>query len=217
VLYHEDQWVLPFDLVTVADLERYLASRDERSAHFLTMVPTIKASIAAKRTEAQQEKPFRVLLRGLLLTDGASEEVVDDTLDDLVQWWKVKNTWCKPLNGAPDEEAKAVREITAECAARRAAAGAPDVTTRMVAAGRQIPGAICVARKRSGQRLAYAPSAWPTTRTFSSTPPPSELTAPSDRPIHGHGCSSAAPLFCTSHGRRTDGTTGTSPPIPTTI
>jgi len=158
VLYPDDAWVLPYDLVTVADLERYLASRDERSEHFLTMVPTIKAALAAKHAEAHQEAPFRVLLRQLLVTQGADQESVDQVLDELVQWWKVKNTWCKPLNGAPEHEAAAVRAITAEYASRRAVAATTDVTERMVAAGRRLPGAICVARKRSGQWFAYTPS-----------------------------------------------------------
>lgn len=154
----EDPWVLPYDLVTVPELERFLASRDERSKHFLTMVPTIKAALAAKRAEAQAEAPFRVLLRGLLLTAGADELTVDQALDDLVHWWKLKNTWSKPLNGEPTHEGKAAREIVTEFKVRQQAAGDLDLAARMVSAGRRIPRAIAVAQNRRGQWFAYAPS-----------------------------------------------------------
>lgn len=154
----DDKWVLPYDLATVPELERFLASREERSKHFLSMVPTIKAALAAKQAEAATEGPFRVLLRGLLLNAGAEDSTVQETLDDLVHWWKVKNTWSKPLNGEPEHEARAAREIVTEAKARQKAKTAPDLTEKMVKAGRQVPDAICVAQNRQGKWFAYAPS-----------------------------------------------------------
>mgnify|MGYP000657423620 CR=1 FL=1 len=152
-----DNWVLPFDLLTVRDLEYFLASREERSRHFLSMVPVLRAALAAKRAEAEAEAPFRVLLRDLLLAEGAEHESVDVLLDDLVTRWKVAKTWSKPLNGEPKHEAKAAREIVAEYRARANQADSGS-TEAMVKAGRTVPGAICVGRTRRNEWFAYAPS-----------------------------------------------------------
>lgn len=151
-----DTWVLPFDLVTVAELEYYLGSRENRSAHFLSMVPTVKAALAAKAAEAEAERPFRDLIGRVLVDDGAELDTVDAVTDDLVHWWKVANAWARPLHGAPEHEARAVRDIVAEHQARRRAAG--DDTDAMIAAGRAVPGVIAVARTRRGQWHAYVPS-----------------------------------------------------------
>lgn len=152
-----DKWVLPFDLTEVKDLEYFLNSREERGKHFLTMVPTVRAALAAKQDEAQTEAPFRVLLGQLLMNEGAEAEAVDALVEDLVHWWKIQRTWCKPLNGEPQHEAKAAREIVAEYRSRRAHE-ADDSAEAMVKTGRRVPGCIAVARNRQGQWFAYAPS-----------------------------------------------------------
>lgn len=152
-----DKFMLAYDLATVAELEGYLRSRDERSSHFLRMVPVVKAALAAKKAEAAEEAPFRVLLRDVLLGEGAEHDRVDDVLEELVHWWKVANLWARPLNGDPQHEAKAIAQIRAEYRARRPAGGA-DVVDRMVAAGRQVPGAIAVAKHRTRGWCAYSPS-----------------------------------------------------------
>lgn len=158
-LYADDDWVLPYDLVTVRELEAYLASREERSKHFLSMVPTIRAALDAKRAEAAEEAPFRVLLRGMLLNAGTETESVDRALDDLVHWFKLRTTWCKPLNGDPQHEKRAALQIVEEFRSRQAAIADDDLTARMIAAGRSVPDAICVARNRQGEWHVYAPSA----------------------------------------------------------
>lgn len=157
VVMPDDDWVLPYDLVTVADLTYYLNSRDNRSRHFLSMVPTIKAALAAKQAEAESEAPFRDLIGRVLINEGADSGDVTSLTDELVQWWKVANTWSRPLNGEPEHEAKAVRDITREYHARVRRDG--DVTTgAVIAAGRRVPAAIAVARNRQGKWYAYAPS-----------------------------------------------------------
>lgn len=155
----EDDWVLPYDLVTVPELERFLASREERSKHFLSMVPTIKAALTAKRAEAEQEAPFRDLLAAQFVGEGADLRDAPGLVDELVHWWKVANAWSRPLNGAPKDEAKASREILAEYKARQDGAARQDETDQMVALGRSVPGAVCVAVNRSGKWFAYAPAA----------------------------------------------------------
>lgn len=158
VVMTDDEWVLPFDLATTADLRYYLDSRDNRSQDFLNMVPTLRSAIAAKESEAAEEASFRRLLADQLINAGAEPERIDELVDELVQWWKVAHTWARPLNGAPDHERRAVRQILAEHASRRASATNTDQAQRMAAAGRAVPGAICVARNRRGQWHAYSPS-----------------------------------------------------------
>lgn len=151
-----DTWVLPYDLVSVADLTYYLNSRDNRSKRFLSMVPTLRAALAAKRAEAEAEAPFRVLLAGLLIAEGADPSEADTWVEDLVHWWKIARTWSKPLNGEPGHEAKAAREIVAEYRSRNQVSAT--TAEAMVEAGRAVPGVICIASNRQGQWFAYAPS-----------------------------------------------------------
>lgn len=157
VVMPDDTWVLPFDLVTVAELERFLRSRDDRSEHFLSMVPTIRAAIAAKRAEAEQEADFRDLIGRLLIMDGAETDGIEALVDELVHWWKLAHTWTKPLNGTGEHEKKAADQILTEHRSRRAAAADTSEET-VIAAGRALPGVIAVARDRQGNWAAYAPS-----------------------------------------------------------
>jgi len=153
----DDNWVLPYDLCMVADLEYFLTSRDNRSQFFLSMVPTIQAALAAKKAEAETEAPFRDLIGRLLVMEGCPAADAPAAVDDLVHWWKVANLWARPLNGEPQHEKKAATEIVAEYRAR-AVHAADDTADRMVAAGRAMEGVIAVARDRQGSWKAYAPS-----------------------------------------------------------
>lgn len=155
-----DTWVLPFDLITVPELERFLASRDERSKHFLSMVPTVRAALEAKQAEASEEAPFRGLLGQLLVTEGADAADVDALVDDLVHWWKLAHTWTKPLNGDPAHEKKAADQIVTEFRARQAATAeaASGAAERVLDAGTRVEGVICVGRDRQGRWWAYSPS-----------------------------------------------------------
>lgn len=152
-----DTWVLPYDLASVAELRYHLNNRADRSAHFLSMVPIVRAALAAKESEAAAEAPFRGLLAAQLIDSGAEPEAIDELVDELVHWWKLAHTWTRPLNGDPAHEGKAVREILAEYRARRAAAADP-ATEAVVTAGRKVPGAVCVARNRQGRWHVYSAS-----------------------------------------------------------
>ena len=152
----DDDWVLPFDLVTVSELERFLYSRQERSEHFLTMVPTVRAALQAKLDEAAEETNFRVLIGQLLVMEGAETDGLDQLVDELVHWWKLKNTWTKPLNGDGEHEKNAATQILAEYRSRQAAAA--DDATAVLEAGKAIPGVMAIARDRRGQWAAYVPS-----------------------------------------------------------
>ncbi|PBA68979.1 hypothetical protein [Mycobacterium avium] len=157
VVMPDDDWVLPYDLVTVAELTYYLNSRDNRSQHFLSMVPTIKAALAAKEAEAATEAPFRKLIESVLINEGADSSNTPTLTDELIQWWKIANTWSRPLNGEPEHEAKAVRDITREYQARRRH-DADNTTHIVVRAGRRLPGVTAIARNRQGKWHAYTPS-----------------------------------------------------------
>lgn len=154
VIKTTDQWVLPFDLASEADLTYYLNSRTDRSRHFLTMVPVIRAALTAKQTERATEAPFRGLLASMLVTEGADEDTVDALVTDLIHDWKVANTWARPLNGDPKHEAKAARQIIATYRSTVASQG-DSKAERMVKAGRSLEGCVAVGRTRAGQWNAY--------------------------------------------------------------
>lgn len=158
LIMSNDTWVLPYDLVSVADLEYYLSSRENRSTHFLSLVPTIRAALDAKRAEAQEEAPFRQLLEAQLLAQDAEPDEVAGLVEDLVHWWKVANTWARPLNGDPLHEAKAAREIAAEYTHRKGHETDP-MRDAAVSAGMAVARALAVTRNRKGQWHVYSASA----------------------------------------------------------
>lgn len=158
VIKADDTFVLPFDLATVQDLRYYLASRTERGTHFLTMVPVLRAALAAKEAEAAQEAPFRQLLTDRLLAEGADPERVADTLDELVHWWKCARHHGRALNGEPAHEARALREILARHRELARAQDPAGEQALVATARRALPDAIAVGRTRSGAWRAYVPS-----------------------------------------------------------
>lgn len=147
----DDQFVLPIDLVTVAEMRDYLAARTERHA-YEEMFPTLTAAIAFKEAEAAEEAPFRALLAAQIA--GADSITLDEAVvfvDKLVSWWKVGNRWNRALNGEPDAEVKAARMILAEHAARvRAADGSDQASQTLQALHTAHPKALFIARKKDG-------------------------------------------------------------------
>lgn len=157
VIKSSDDWVIAYDLASVADLEYYLNSRENRSSHFLSMVPVVQAALEAKRAEAEAESPFRDLLGRHLIDLGAGPEDAPALVEDLVHWWKLANAWARPLNGAPDHEAKAHREIGEEYINRRGHETDPFRDTA-VRVGKAVPGALAVTRNKQGQWHVYSAS-----------------------------------------------------------
>jgi hypothetical protein len=122
-----DQWVLPFDLVTVEECEAYLRARNDRH-EYTTMFPLLKSVIRAKKEEAAMEAPYRQMLVGVLARDNERPvPEVEGEVDELIAWWKYTNRYHRPLvEGEPEttglvdpstgkrDEAKVVRMIVAE-------------------------------------------------------------------------------------------------------
>lgn len=158
VVKTSDDWVIAYDLASINDLEYYLNSRENRSSHFLSMVPVIQAALDAKKAEADQEAPFRGLLTSHLIKLGADSDEAPALVENLVHWWKIANTWARPLNGAPDYEAKAHREIGEEFTHRRGHETDPFRDTA-IRVGKAVSGALSVTRNRQGQWHVYSASA----------------------------------------------------------
>ena len=152
-----DEFLIPFDLVTVEEMQGYLDDRTERR-HYLNVLPLLRAAIALKREEEATEEPFRAALRGALVRDaGIAEEEAPRLADELIHWWKLGHKWHRPLNGEPEHEAKAARMIVAE-AKRRAKAERGGDEDKAVAALRLVhPEAMYVARKNDGTYVVYEP------------------------------------------------------------
>lgn len=149
VVMADDTWVLALDLASADDLHYYLNSRTNRGDHFLSMVPTIRAALAAKNAEATDESGFRRLLVDLLTTAGA--ESANSLIDGLIHDWKIANTWHRPLRGDPAHERKAATQIVDTWQRAQSAHSESDT---MVARGKALPGALAVAQRRSGAWVA---------------------------------------------------------------
>jgi hypothetical protein len=146
-----DKFVLPIDLVSVAEMDEYLGARTERHA-YASMFPTLHAAIAFKKAEAAQEAPFRALLAAqVAAADCVTTAEAEPIVDELVAWWKVANRWNRALNGEPAAEVKAARMILAEHAARLRASDDSSAAAAVLATLKaRHPGALFIARKKDG-------------------------------------------------------------------
>lgn len=117
-VFARDEFVLPFDLATVEEMERFLHSRTDRY-EYEEMFPILRAAIAAKLREAEAEEPFRLMLIGTLARDnGVPVEEAREAVPDLVEWWKLKNRLHRPLlleaqRPEEPEDSEELREIAA--------------------------------------------------------------------------------------------------------
>ncbi len=154
-----DTFVIPYDLVTEAEMQAYLDARSERHA-YADSFPLLQAAIAAKRAEAEAEAPFRDLLARVLAEDtGHDVSQVREHLDALVHRFKLGNKWHRPLvSMSPEEEAKALRLIRAEYQriARSGATNERDATA-VQALRAHDPSVMFVGRLSSGNYVAFAP------------------------------------------------------------
>jgi len=170
-VFPDDAFVLPFDLATVEEMERFLTSRESRHK-YVEMWPILKSAIASKEQEAELEAPFRVMLAGVLARDNkVSVEDASEAVPALVDWWKLKNRYHRPLVAAAhqdaivdkdaagdDWEAKAVRMIVAEHK-RRLKDEKRSVNEDVIESLRSAhPAALLIAQQRSGGYLVLLPA-----------------------------------------------------------
>jgi hypothetical protein len=96
-VFPKDEYVLPFDLASPEDMQRFLHSRTDRQ-HYVQMFPVLKAAIAAKARETEVEEPFRVMLAGVLARENkVSVAEAVEAIPGLVDWWKLRNKYHRPL------------------------------------------------------------------------------------------------------------------------
>lgn len=165
IIYPHDRFILPFDLVTIPEMQAYLEARTERHAYD-EMMPLLRAAIAAKEVEQSQEAPFRDMLLGALSLENNAP--IDDALvafvDQAVSEWKLANKWHRPLVSAassPDgadaaTEAKAVRYIRSLY--RRTGEAKGDEEVALARLLETDPTIIYVGRARTGKYFAFAPT-----------------------------------------------------------
>lgn len=118
VVYPTDRFLLNFDApeCTVDRMQYYLRSRLDRE-EYAYMFPVLKAAIAAKKAEAEEEAPFRLLLAGeIARVHGIPIDEAEGVVPDLVDWWKLKNRYHRALTS---DDAKALRMIVAEFGRRQ--------------------------------------------------------------------------------------------------
>lgn len=159
-LFPMDKFIIPIDLVTVAEMEEYISARSER-ANYLTLVPLLRAAIAAKRAEHAEEAPFRRLIVDTLsLSHDLDVTEAERAAEELVEWWKFANRHHRPLvNDDPELVAKAMRMITAEYERRSKAKSDAKGNEGTVARIRALkPDVMAVVRKRDGSVLALEPN-----------------------------------------------------------
>lgn len=110
-----DTFILNYDRATVDEAVYYLNSRVSRES-YAEMMPLLHAFIRTKRAEVKAEEPFKKLLTGQAMqTWELDEEDARRRVDELCLWYKLKNTWHRPLLKDDD---RAYQMITAEMESR---------------------------------------------------------------------------------------------------
>jgi hypothetical protein len=167
VLYPEDTFILPFDLVSVKEMENYLQLRSERH-NYIDMLPLLKSAIAAKKQEEKSEEPFRKLIVGELMSKvGFDYEEASALTLELVTWWKLANRWHRPLVKEPEAEAKALKMIVEEATRRKKAQGL-SAESDWLAQGRltSTEGMLAIFQKPDGTYLGVAEQEEPYLRHY---------------------------------------------------
>lgn len=97
---NNDVEILNYDQIEVSDVEFYLTTRLGRS-EYLSYLPLLKTIRKHLLEEQEQEDHFCLMLigeiekRGLKCKKGM---FVEDVIMNLIDWWKFKNKWKRPIN-----------------------------------------------------------------------------------------------------------------------
>lgn len=115
-LYPSDGFIIPFDLVSIEDIQYYLNSRTERHT-YTQMFPLLKMVLKLKEEERRKEEPFRALLIGQIMrVHDALREEAEAEVDGLICWYKMK---VKQHRSLLKDDRKAIRMIVAEYEMKR--------------------------------------------------------------------------------------------------
>lgn len=108
-IHKSDIQVLNYDQIDLDDIDFYLTSRVDRH-NYLSMMPILIRIKEQRLKELELEKSFVKMV-----TDRNSKDkdpiVVEKIVWELVEWWKYKNTWKRPIDS---DDAKALRMIESE-------------------------------------------------------------------------------------------------------
>lgn len=159
----DDPCVLAVDGVNPDDIRYYLADRTNRAA-YTSMFPLLTAVLRAREDERAAEEPFRRLLAARIArTHGIDIADAAAGLPDLIDRWKLANTYARPLVGDPAGEAKALRMIVADYIPhttdrdrRTAEADFEQATVTTVRTDH--PDVLYIGRKRNGRWVVYLPA-----------------------------------------------------------
>lgn len=108
-----DWFYIDIDNCEIADIQYYLRSRKERKNNrYMTMLPVMKQVLALRLREQEDEKPFRTLLVAEIVKKyKANETKVEQEIDQLIKWWKLRN---KTHRALLSDDSKAYKMIVGE-------------------------------------------------------------------------------------------------------
>lgn len=92
--------VLNYDQISLEDIEFYINCRTERG-DYIEMMPLLYELRRMRKAELEREKMFVQLV-------ASRNKVSEDKVWKLVDWWKFKNKWKRPID---QDDAKALRMI----------------------------------------------------------------------------------------------------------
>jgi hypothetical protein len=102
VIKPEDWWVLRYDGLALDEVEFYIQSRVERN-HYTNILPALYHVRAELKKEREWEAHFVSLV-------AQRNDCGEADVWRLVEWWKTKNKWKRPLR---QDDAKALRMVEA--------------------------------------------------------------------------------------------------------
>ena len=77
------------DNASISDMEYYIKDRRHRK-DYESLIPALRAAIALKKKESEQEQPFRALLLAKLAKLHPETPCTEEKLESLIGWWKFK-------------------------------------------------------------------------------------------------------------------------------
>ena len=109
-----NEWcVLNYDLLTVEDIDRFMADRTQRES-FRAWMPILQEARRKLVEEKDLENTFKKSLEYRILNENPSfpSESIGEALDEAIRWWKNKVIFSRPLSS---DDAKAWRMIKKHC------------------------------------------------------------------------------------------------------